>query len=99
MVAVGTAASPPAQDASSSSSAKAQAKEAGGYWEVQSGAKRSRVQAKAEMSTGKTMLLHIVRMFSPGETSVWLTSGEDGGALGGAQDEHTSNRVDEHTRN
>ena len=54
--ALGTAASPLAQDASSSSWAKVQAKEAGGYWEVQSGAKRSRVQAKAEMSTGKTML-------------------------------------------
>ena len=56
VAALGSAASLSSQDASSSSPAKDQTKEAGGYWEVQPGAKRSRVQAKAEMSTGKTML-------------------------------------------
>ena len=56
VAALGSAASPSPQGASSPSSEKDQTKESGGYWEVQSGAKRSRVQAKAEMSTGKTML-------------------------------------------
>eukprot|EP00966_Prymnesium_polylepis_P198893 4609615-Prymnesium_polylepis.1 len=55
VTALGSAATPSPQGASSSS-AKEQVNEPGGYWSVESGAKRGRKQAKAAMNTGATMM-------------------------------------------